>query len=190
MRRGLLAFGIIFLLTISIASAGFLTYYGKVEGIAKVKGPRFYASCTSVDSNIVYKLLINDNSTGDCTPREFTDGSLKWFLSDSLGISSFYPANYSFYVKAKADKPGQILHLELWITDKEGNKKEGGLICDANINITTNETFSSYSAYCMSNSLTLNENDRIAWIMTGGAFTGKYYIDVSHGNTRIEVDKA
>jgi len=180
-------FGMIFLL-MSITYAGILNYYGKIEGMAEVRGPIFYASCESLSQPVVYKLLINDNSTGDCEPRQFTDGNLKWFLSDSLGISSFYPANYTFYVKARADEPGQVLHLELWITDEEGNKKS--LICDADITITTSETFSEYSAYCIGDSLTLDKSDRIAWIMTGSALAKKYYIDVSNGNTRIEVSKA
>lgn len=170
-----------FLLMIGIVSAGVLGYYGSIEGTAEVEGPTFYASSESLDS-ISYKLLINQEPTS-LGETEFVDGNVKWFITDSLGISSFYPANYTFHIKAKASEKGKIT-AQLQVLDSEGNIKEH--ICQANINVTSSK-YKVYSNYCIGDELSLNPGDRIGWIMSDGTLNDVTYHIKMDGNTRIEV---
>jgi len=181
-------FGMIFLL-MSITYAGILNYYGKVEGIAKVKGPIFYANSTKIYDYKQYReLLINEKAHG--TRTSFTDAYFRIFVSKPLGINSFYPANYTFYVESYANVSSQI-ESALYICDPSSlTLKEK--VCEAIINVPAGKSSDDYeisSASCIGKELTMNVNDGFCWKISGlGGPYVKYYIKLD-GNTRIEVSK-
>ncbi|MBA7613283.1 hypothetical protein ES703_20529 [subsurface metagenome] len=127
MKKKTIGIGILIgILLIGIVSASLLTYFGRITGSVTVEGPVFYLSCEDSDlSTNPYKLLINDDITGECT-RSFTDGyTNQWFVTDPLGVESFYPANYEIFLKIKnthENETGQIL-VQLWIIDEDGYLK-------------------------------------------------------------------
>jgi hypothetical protein len=102
MKRSLIMFGIMSLLVVSLAYAGVLSYYGKIEGIAKVQGPIFYADLTANDKR-VGKLLLNTKPTSGYA-TQFTDGESILFWSDRLGGVDFnYIPKCEFSVKISSN---------------------------------------------------------------------------------------
>ena len=182
MKRSLVAFGIVFLLMVSIVSAGVLNYYGKVTGTATVSGPTFYAS--SEGSFPLYKLLINALPT---TYQEisFIDGSSIWFKTDHLGINSFYPATYNFYVKAKAESANYKMYLEYAIVRADGTSTT---ICSRDITIDSTD-YKIYQTSCSGAGLTLASDDSFGWKISGAVASVNYYV-MPDGSTKVEVSKA
>jgi hypothetical protein len=184
MKRSLIMFGIMSLLVVSLAYAGVLNYYGKIVGNVNVQPPTFYASYENVAENW-YRLLINQKPSQTGTIH-FTDGNNVMFWSRSLNINSFYPATYTFYIKASATNP-TTLNVRLYIADQDGNQKQE--ICFSSISNVGNEGI--YTTSCSGNVSTLTSTDTFVWEIkgTGGpAVTNYIYIDLD-GSTRIEVSK-
>jgi len=75
-------FGIAFLLVASIASAGVLNYYGKIEGTANVKGPTFYVSPDGI-------LLINQKPNTSYTYNVIDGYAIVFWTNESLGGIDF-----------------------------------------------------------------------------------------------------
>ena len=83
------------MLVISLAYAGVLSYYGKIVGTASIQPPIFYADSTSL-GGVYYKMKINEAGTGSVTLQ---DGGRILFVTDPLGISSWYPTKWNVYIK-------------------------------------------------------------------------------------------
>jgi hypothetical protein len=176
--------GIMFLLMVSLASASVLDYYGKIEGSANVKGPTFYAYPERIEDYKLYKLGINEPpiTSGEIS---FTDGDFIGFATNPLEITSFYPANYKFYVKAKVESPPRGMKLELWVRDNTtGDLKQE--ICEANVTVTSLE-YNTYEASCSGGSLALSESDGFYWKLYGLTTASVNYSIKIDGDTKIEV---
>ncbi len=176
--------GMVFLLMVSIASASMLTYYGKAIGIAEVSEPTFYAYPESIEDHRLYKLGINEpSSTSD--EISFIDSEFIGFTTDSLGIASFYPATYSFHIKAKVESPPRNLSLELQIHDSSGNLQNE--ICKAKVTVDSSE-YKTYEASCSADSLALAESDSFYWRVEGLTTASVDYSVMIDGDMRIKVE--
>jgi len=189
MKRSLVAFGIVFLLMLNIASASVLTYYGKIIGTADVEGPTFYASNEEIPHTLYYKkLLINQPPTaeGDVS---LIDGQSQSFGSDGLNVESFYQPKFNFYVEAKVDtdepKP-LILTVYTWDTSTTATKE---FVCQAILDVSS---LANYTTTCSgSSSLSLSPSYGFLWEIKGGVGLANItYTIYLKGNTKIEVDKA
>jgi len=177
------------ILLIGIVSASFITYFGRITGTVEVSAPVFYLSCEDSDlSTNPYKLLINDDITGECT-RSFTDGyTNQWFVTDPLGVESFYPANYEIFLKIKnthENETGQIL-VQLWIIDEDGYLKSPDPIDSELFLISPNSIWES-SLTLTGEELTLDDTDRIALKLSDGLHDITYQVLIEDGNNKIEV---
>lgn len=185
------------ILLIGIVSAGLIDYFGRITGEVTVEDPVFYLSKTSTSVNDLdyYSLNLNqfDENVGD---GEFTNGlESEWFITEELGIEDFYPAKYTFYVKACAenntetDLIGQI-DMTLKIIDSNGNPRD--INCPTSItdvptvNSCSSSDYQEYlPVFCSIESLNLNPTDRFLLSFTNGAHQITYYIKMD-GYSRIE----
>ena len=199
-KKTIVASVLLGVLLIGIVTAGLVPYLSNmVTGEVTVEGPIFYLSNTSTSvNNIDYPSLnLNqfDENVGDV---EFTNGlESEWFVTEELGIENFYPAKYTFYVKACAENKtetdliGQI-DMTLKIIDSNGDPRD--INCATSItDVTTVNSCSSgdYQEYLpvfcpFIESLNLNPTDRFLLIFTDGAHAITYYIKMD-GYSRIEV---
>ncbi len=190
MKRSLVIFGIVFLLMISIASAGFLTYYGKVEGIANVKGPIFYANGHVKEA--YYDLFINTPPTEE-EIINFSDGNRIVFKTEPLGVNGFYKARFDLHLWAKTNKSGNFLQFKVIRIDSDLIEHE---ICTpAPISVGATERFTHYYTNCTSKGeIPMSPNDSFGLEIHGVGTDTEYWIMTGHnytkGYTRIEVDKA
>ena len=174
-------------LLIGIVTAGLVPYLSNiVSGSVEVNGPVFYASNEHPLGGTTYwGLAVNDDSSQRTNPVSFTGASTKLFVSEQLGITSFYAANYEMSIEAESDNESGQIDVELWIIqgDNPNNKKE--LIC----RVSTSEPVYEkkiYTISCSGNELSLEETDRFAWILSDGVNNFHYDVYIK-GNTRIEV---
>jgi hypothetical protein len=168
-------FGIAFLLVVSIAYAGVLEYYGKIEGTANVQPPAFIADYSDMSSG--WKRL-NINAFPETIGEvSFTDSNAFVFHTGALGITSFYSAHWRFYVKAKVNSPPKTLYLELWEVDPS----DGTLInekCKANVTLDSTE-YKTYTATCTSGEISLNPSYGLGYrLMGAGGPSVNYTIKV------------
>jgi hypothetical protein len=169
-------FGIVFLLVISIAYAGVLNYYGKIVGTANVQPPVFIADYSDMSSG--WKRL-NINAFPETIGEvSFTDSYAFVFHTGALGITSFYPANWTFYVKAKVDSlPAKTLYLELW----EVNPNDGSLIdrkCEVPVTLDSTD-YKTYTATCTLGEISLDPSHGLGYrLMGAGGPSVNYTIKV------------
>ena len=187
MKKKILAIGgIIAILLLGIMSASLINYFGRITGEVTVEAPTFYASGKHPLGGITYwGLGINDYVKRD-DPVSFTGATYpKLFVSEQLGINSFYAANYEMSIEAESDNESGQIDTELWIIegDDPNNKKE--LICHGS---TSEPVYDKkiYSVSCSSGELSLDETDRLVWILTDGLNDIHYSVYIQ-GNTKIEV---
>jgi hypothetical protein len=156
-------FGIAFLLVASIAYAGVLNYYGKIEGTVSVQPPVFIADYSDMPSG--WKRL-NINTFPEAIGEvSFTDTNAFVFHTDALGITSFYPAHWRFHVTAKVNSPPQTLYLELWEVDpNDGSIKSKK--CEANVTLDSAE-YKTYTATCTSGEISLNPSYGLGYRLMG-----------------------
>ena len=186
--KGKLIVGVAVLVLISLASAGLVGYLSNVV-VAEVEvlGPVFYASDGHPTGSSDYLLGINEfEKRKDVV---FTGTDNKVFISEPLGITSFYPANYHMFIYANSsadeslNESGQI-DAELWVARENGNKKN--LICHGSTTENVVE-WHPYEIDCLGDEIDLDVDDRFMWILSDGSNSIKYTIEVE-GNTRIEVE--
>lgn len=174
-------FGIGFLLFVSLAFAGVLSYYGKIIGSANVLPPTFYADSTVITSPVYYKMKINEVGGGSVT---FTDGERRLFVTDSLGITSWYSATWTVYVKVQASAAGALSALRI-------KKVSGDLTSEVTLTgcewtgISLDAGTNSIQRSCTPGVLTFDSTDRLG-LEVAGAGTVTYTI-ITDGSTRIEV---
>jgi len=193
MKRSLVAFGIVFLLMVNIASASVLTYYGKIIGTAEVSGPTFYASNEDITGTLYKKLLINQppSALGEIS---FIDGTSRSFGSGSLNVNSFYRPKFDFHVTAKVNdatipRP-LIVRVYVWDPSTTTNIIQPA-ICEVMVNITST-SYDSYTATCSGTSLlSLNPNYGFLWEIKGGAGLASITYSINlDGYTRFVVSSA
>jgi len=186
MRKIMISIGILIIL-IGIVSAGLVEYYGRVVQSVEVESPVFYASDGHPPPGTGYirwNLTIN-NYIEKSEPTSFTSTE-KWFISESLGISSFYEAQYNIDLDVKADKEDQI-NSEIWFVDESYDKKI--FVCGINTNslVLSREV---HSISCQGESITgIDPSYRLALILEGQNKSVKHYVYMQ-GKTKIEVSIA
>ena len=177
MMKKVVMFGIMLLLFISIAYAGFLEYYGKFVGIADIQPPTFIADFYDMSSGWK-RLNINNlpQQTGEIT---INDGGVFVFHTNELNIDSFYPAIWEFHVMAKVNNPPKTLFLELWKVDPEGNLIGDLWLCRVSINVTSSD-YLSYTATCPTNeTIYFSPSDTLGYVIRGsGGPSVNYSVEV------------
>ena len=180
-----------------LVSAGLVSYLSNmVSGSVVVDGPVFYLSKTITPINEVEHYSLNLNEFDDeYGVTSFTGTNNQWFVTEELGVDSFYPAKYKFYIKACAENntetylTGQI-KLTLEILHSDGT--EGNEICYIHINDvpTTNscgvDDYNEHIVECTGNELDLDATDRFVLITSDGSLPIKYSIKMDE-NSKIEV---
>jgi hypothetical protein len=194
MKRSLVAFVIVFLLMVNIASAGFLDYYGKIIGTAVVEGPTFYASNENITGTFYKKLLINQPPTEEQKGEvSFIDGQSQSFGSNSLNVNSFYRPKFDLNVTAKVNNatiPRPIL-FSVYVWDPLTANIIRPAICEAMISITST-SYVLYTATCSGNSsLSLGPSYGFLWEIKGGTgLTDITYTINLDTTTKFEVSPA
>jgi len=169
-----------FLLFVSIAYAGVLSYYGKIVGIVEVQGPVFYADSTYL-VGVYYKMKINEVGTGSVT---LLDGNRIVFVTDPLGISSWYPATWNVYVNVSVSDSGSLSAIRI----KRVSQNFGEYTICGWEGISLNPGENSIQLNCTRGQLSFDTTDRLGLeIAGGGTLTYTIYTD---GSTRIEVSPA
>ncbi len=185
-----IASALVGILLIGVVTAGLVGYLSNmVTGSVTVEGPVFYLSCEDSDlPTKPHKLLINNDLTGQCK-ISFTGSSTNpWFVTDPLGVESFYPANYEIFLEIKnTDKKeiGQVL-IELWVIKENGDLKYPNPIDSELISIPKKSTWED-SVILTGEELTLDNTDRIALRLSDELPDITYDIVIKKGNNKIEV---
>jgi len=166
--------GIAFLLVISIASAGVLSYYGKIVGSVNVQPPVFYASKDCSDS--VCKIYINN------LPSEHSGYVSKnpiYFDSESLGVNEWYAANWKIILKLKGTADDQRVDYVLRFANNEYKS-----ICSGYVTIST--SIKEKTITCSPGEIQLSPQHYLElWL------SSKYDFDTyTDGSTRVEVNPA
>ncbi len=174
----------ILILLIGIVSAGLIEYYGRITGTVEVSGPVFYAIGEKYEGTEKWIFSLNEYY-GDSISTSFTTSN-KWLVTESLGVTSFYAADYNIYLDIKANQEDTI-KVELWIVEEDFDKK-GESICSSEKTINERDV---YEILCPSISLVgINPSDRIALILYDADSSGTKYDVYIQGNTKIEVSPA
>ncbi len=173
------------ILLIGIVSASFITYFGRITGSVEVSAPVFYASNEHPLGGTTYWGLGIDDYIERTDPVSFIGAATKLFVSEQLGITSFYAANYEMSIEAESNNESGQIDVELWIVqgNDPNNKKE--LICGVSTSEPVYEK-KIYTISCSGNELSLEETDRLVWILSDGVNSFNYDIYIK-GNTKIEV---
>jgi hypothetical protein len=176
--------GIAFLLVVSIAYAGVLSYYGKIIGSVNVQPPIFYADSTSFSTGgVYYKMKINKVGIGTVSLQ---DGNRILFVTDSLGITSWYPAKW--IVKIKVYSPSTNGGLStIRIKKVSQNLLDEDTICEWKA-ISLAQGNNSIQENCTTGQIPFTSTDRFGLEITGaGGLTYTIYTD---GSTKVEVSPA
>jgi len=174
--------GIIFLSMVSLASAGFVDYYGKITGMAEVAGPVFYSAPG-------YELLINEEPSSHDHTIKITDGHKRVFwTSENLGGINFnYIPESNLQVRAKVNDtdPPKPLVLSFGYSDTDDIRHD---ICSAVVYVDAEDSFSEYNATCKGSSVPQGVN-YFYYDISGEGYKNVEY-GISTENTKVEVSVA
>jgi hypothetical protein len=176
--RKLAMIGIAFLLVVSIAYAGVLSYYGKIVGNVNVQGPIFYADLTN-------EALILNRKPTNTTEVSFTDSSKKVFRSDNLGSITFnYVPRCDFSVKIYSNSSSQVI-VACYYNDYNDLTHK---ICETTIDTTT--TYQVLHNSCNGTSVLTGVNYIIYEISGTGEENITYYLETNpNGDTKLQLNK-
>lgn len=187
MRTKIIVSVLLGVLLIGIVAASFLTYFGKITGSVEVTGPVFYFSNEHIvdDGNDQYWALGINDYIERTNPISFTGGNSRWFISPSLGVESFYEANYKIILEAESNSEEGKIDVAIYIVDGEDPyNKQTPALCEKSIDVFNYRN--DYEINCPIPELVLDESDRIAIILSDGANSITYDIYLK-GASRIEV---
>jgi len=178
-------FGIVFLLVVSIAYAGVLNYYGKIEGTASVQGPIFYADLTS-NGETVGKLLLNTKPSNTYTTT-FKDENNVAFWSDDLGGINFnYKPKCIFSAKVSATSSSK-----LDLICKYYNGTQTITICSNTTDVGTSPSVVTAICFPPESLTSLSNVHKFGYLVQGTTPTGEYTIETNtNGDTYMQVTKA
>lgn len=186
------------ILLVGSVSAGILDYFGVIEGSVTVSAPEWYLSNS--------KYSVNGNDYNAMTLGEFDDDdgevsftgkseTTQWFVTESLGVDSFYEADFGFDIEACAENNtldylhGNIV-LELYVLAEDGIKKVPAF-CSAAFGIDTVDSclvddYDVYHVECSANGLDLDSTDRFLLVVSDGSLDITYRIKMD-GDSKVEV---
>ena len=186
-----IAVAILGILLIGIVSAGLVPYLSNmVTATVEVEGPVFYLD-GSQPIDDYWGLAINNEGVSH-NPVYFTGSNSKFFISESLGVESFYEADWEFILSLRIeDNVTGKVDVFLYTIEEEDPHFTKENICTNNpyINISQLEdnNFHPYSVICEGKELKdMDEGDRLVLELKDGFNSIKYYIELN-GNSKIKV---
>ena len=198
-KKTIVASVLLGVLLIGIVTAGLVPYLSNmVTATVEVEGPVFYLNGDYSDEDLEhYSLLLNEFIEGTKDNVSFSNGlESQWFVSEELGVDSFYSADYNFDVEICAknktvnDTIGQVT-LTLKVLKENGHFREG-ISCVAYVNdVPTTDScveanYEIYETSCSMEELTLEPTDKFVLITNDGAHAIIYSIRLD-GNSKIKV---
>ncbi len=181
-------------LLIGIASAGLVGYLSNmISGSVVVEGPVFYLDGEHpFESTQLWGLSINEEGKTTSTDPSFTGENSKFFISESLGVESFYEADWDLTLSLRTENgvSGQV-DVEIYTIEGVNPYLTKDNICTNNPFIIIPErvdsNFYSYPITCEGNALTdMEESDMLVLRLSDGFNSIKYYTELN-GNSKIEV---
>jgi len=183
---------IVGVLLVSIVGAGLIDYFGRITGEVTVEGPTFYLDGEHpFGNNQLWGLSINEEGTSTTTKPSFTGQNSKFFISESLGVESFYEANWDLTLSLRTEDnvSGQV-DIEIYTIEGEDPYLTKDNICAKQpiiIPQLDDSDFHSYSIICEGNELTdMEESDMLVLRLSDGFNSIKYYTELN-GNSKIKV---
>ncbi len=191
MKKKALVVSILFgIFLISIVSAGLLDYFGKITGSVEIEEPVFYLD-GSQPIDDYWGLAINNEGITHA-PVQFTGSNSKFFISESLGVESFYEADWDMTLSLRTENnvSGKV-DIELYTIEGEDPYFSKDNICDNDpyviIPSLNDSDFHDYEVTCEGNELTdMEESDMLVLRLSDGFNSIKYYTKLN-GNSKIEV---
>lgn len=187
MKKKIVVIGIIIsVLLIGIVSASLLDFFGKITGSVEVKGPVFYASNEyPLGGDTYFGLGINKYTLGN--PVSFIGPNPKLFVSEQLGIESFYAANYEISIEAESDNENGQIDAEIYFIEGDDPYNKKLEVCSG----STTEPVHGKGTYkittCQTGELiNIDPEWRLVLRLTDGLNDINYNIYLM-GNTKIEV---
>ncbi len=181
---------IISIFLIGIISASLLTYFGRITGSVTVEGPVFYLDGSQPIEDYLGLAINNEGVSHD--PVDFIGPNPKFFISESLGVESFYTADWDLILSLRTEGhvSGQV-DIELYTIEGENPYLTKDNICTNSPSITIpqldDDDFHSYSITCEGNELIdMEESDMLVLRLSDGFNLIKYDIELN-GNSKIEV---
>ena len=182
------------ILLVGIVTAGLVPWLSNiVSGSVEVRGPVFYLDGEHpLGGTSIWGLAINEEGKSTTTTPSFTGSNSKFFISESLGVESFYEANWDLTLSLKTEDnvSGQV-DIEIYTIQGEDPYLKKDNICTNNPSITITQlddfNFHLYSITCEGTELTdMEESDMLVLRLSDGFNNIKYYIELN-GNSKIQV---
>ncbi len=139
-------------LLIGIVSAGLVGYLSNmVSGSVEVEGPVFYLDGEHpLEISSIWGLKLNDNDLTE-TSSTFTGSNNKFFVSEKLGIESFYSANYKISIKAKSNNESGQIDAEIYYIEGDDPHNKMQEVCSGSVSSVN--TKGIYEINCQSDEL-------------------------------------
>lgn len=172
------------ILLIGIVSASLLTYFGKITGSVEVKGPVFYASGEHPLGGTTYWGLGINDYVERSDPVNFTGPNPKFFVSEQLGINSFYAANYEISIEAESNNESGQIDADIYFIEGDNPYNKKLDVCSGSTTIPVYEK-KIYEINCQKDVLTnIDPEWRLVLRLTDGLNDIHYDIYIE-GNTKI-----
>lgn len=174
------------ILVIGLVSAGIVPWISNiVTGTVSVEGPVFYASGTHpLGGTDYWGLGINEYVERE-NPVSFTGSDPKFFISDKLGIDSFYAANYEISIEAESDNESGQIDARIYFIEGNNPYNRELDICSGSVGPVYNKNI--YTINCNAEELTgIDPEWRLVLELSDGLNNIHYDIYIE-GNTKIEV---
>lgn len=176
------------ILLIGMTSASLVAYLSNIiTGSVEVKGPVFYLSNEHPIGGTTYWGLGINNFIERTTPVSFTGSSNKLFISEKLGVSSFYAANYKINIEAESTNENGQIDARMYFIEGDNPYNKRGDICSGSVGSVYNKNV--YTINCQTEELILDPNWRLVLELSDGMNEIQYKIYME-GNSKIEVSKA
>lgn len=187
---------IVIVLLVSVVSAILVPFLSnKVTGETIVSGPIFYLDGSSVpippgDPESVYRNLSLNMPPEEENETYIFDGNRIVFLSEELGIESFYHSGFTIVFWAKTNEAGNILQFE--VVKIDSNLEETIICVPFAVEIGAIEIFTRYETSCVSEGeIELEPEDRFGLVVFGVGGDSEYWIKTGHeftdGYSRMEI---
>ena len=192
MKKRIAIIGVLItILLMAVVSASLVSYLSNmVTGTVEVKGPVFYLDGSQPIPGY-WGLAINEEGISH-DPVCFIGPNSIFFISEQLGIESFYEANWDIAITTRTENnvSGKI-EIMLWTIEGEDPHLTKEPICKygpVSIDIPQRDDnkYYSYQVTCPGNELSMDETDRLVLQLSDGFNDIRYYIKLN-GNSKIEV---
>ena len=177
---------IVGVLLIGIVSAGLVPYLSNmISASVVVEGPVFYLDGEHpLGGTSIWGLKLNDNSVTS-ESSTFTGSNNKFFVSEKLGIESFYSANYKISIKAKSNNESGQIDAEIYYIEGDDPHNKMQEVCSGSVSSVN--TKGIYEINCQSDELiNLDPEWRIVLKLSDGINDILYTIYME-GDSKIEI---